>query len=57
MILYHKRNLVYAVFNFSKRIIECREVKKINTDVWDSGHYYFVEKLKIVEKNLCKLNC
>ena len=21
-----------------------------------SGHYYFVEKLKIVEKNLCKLN-
>ena len=22
-----------------------------------SGHYYFVEKLKIVEKQLCKLNC
>ena len=22
-----------------------------------SGHYYFVEKLKIVEKRLCKLNC
>ena len=22
-----------------------------------SGHYYFVEKLKIVEKNLCKINC
>ena len=22
-----------------------------------SGHYYFVEKLKIVEKKLCKLNC
>ena len=21
------------------------------------GHYYFVEKLKIVEKQLCKLNC
>ena len=21
-----------------------------------SGHYYFVEKLKIVEKRLCKLN-
>ena len=21
-----------------------------------SGHYYFVEKLKIVEKQLCKLN-
>ena len=22
-----------------------------------SGHYYFVEKLKIVEKQLSKLNC
>ena len=22
-----------------------------------SRHYYFVEKLKIVEKKLCKLNC
>ena len=22
-----------------------------------SGHYYFVEKLKIEEKQLCKLNC
>ena len=22
-----------------------------------SGNYYFVEKLKIVEKQLCKLNC
>ena len=22
-----------------------------------SGHYYFVEKLKIMEKKLCKLNC
>ena len=22
-----------------------------------SEHYCFVEKLKIVEKNLCKLNC
>ena len=22
-----------------------------------SGHYYYVEKLKIVEKQLCKLNC
>ena len=22
-----------------------------------SGHYYFVEQLKIVEKQLCKLNC
>ena len=22
-----------------------------------SGDYYFVEKLKIVEKQLCKLNC
>ena len=21
------------------------------------GHYYYVEKLKIVEKQLCKLNC
>ena len=21
-----------------------------------SGHYYFIEKLKIVEKQLCKLN-
>ena len=21
-----------------------------------SGHYYFLEKLKIMEKNLCKLN-
>ena len=22
-----------------------------------SGHYYFVKKLKIVEEQLCKLNC
>ena len=22
-----------------------------------SGYYYFLEKLKIVEKQLCKLNC
>ena len=25
--------------------------------LFDEGHYYFVKKLKIVEKQLCKLNC
>ena len=58
MILYYKSNLVYIVV-FPQFLIfqknNSRGVKKINTDVW--AHYYFVEKLKIVEKQLCKLHC
>ena len=30
-------------------------MKEINT--LTSGHYRFIEKLEIMEKNLCKLNC
>ena len=33
--------------------------KEINalTRLGTTWYYYFIEKLKIVEKNLCKLNC
>ena len=46
MILYHKSNLFYTVV-FSQFLI----FQKNNSD------YYFFEKLKIVEKQVCKLNC
>ena len=57
MILYHKRYLVYTfVFpqflTFQKN--NNAETERKLTLI--SGHYYFVEKLKIVEEQLCKLN-
>ena len=58
MILYHKSSLVYTVvfpqfLIFQKNNSAETQIKLTLT----SGHYYFVEKFKIVEKQLRKLNC
>ena len=55
---YHKSNLVYAVF-FPQFLIFQKNISAQTFVIisFTSGHYYFFEKLKIVEKNLCKLNC
>ena len=58
MILYHKSNLVYTLV-FSQFLI-FKQNNKAQASVlisFTSRHYYFFEKLKIVEKQLCKLNC
>ena len=58
MILYHKSNLVYIVV-FPQFLI-FQQNNRAQTSVlifFTSRHYYFFEKLKIVEKQLCKLNC
>ena len=58
VILYHKKNLVYTV-DFLQFLI-FQQDNSAQTQVlifFSSRHYYFVEKLKIVEKQLCKLNC
>ena len=55
----HKSNLVYTVF-FPQFLIFQKKNYSAETSVlifFTSRHYYFVEKLKIVEKELCKLNC
>ena len=57
MILRHKSNLVYTVI-FPQFLI-FQQNNSAQTSVlifFTSRHYYFVEKLKIVEKQLCKLN-
>ena len=58
MILYHKSNLVYTVV-FPQFLIfhENNSAETYRKLTLTSGHYYFVEKLKIVEKQLCELNC
>ena len=70
MILYHKSNLVYTGF-FPQFLIfqQNNSAETSRLIFFMSRHYYFVEKLKIVEKNyfvkklkivekqLCKLNC
>ena len=58
MILYHKSNLVYTVF-FPQFLI-FQQSNSAQTSVlifFTSRCYYFFETLKIVEKNLRKLNC
>ena len=58
MILYHKSNLVYTLV-FPQFII-FQQNNRAQTSVlifFTARHYYFVEKLKIVEKQRCKLNC
>ena len=57
VILYHKGNSVYIVF-FPQFLI-FQKYNSAQTSVlilFTSQHYYFFEKLKIVEKQLCKLN-
>ena len=58
MIVYHKSNLVYPVvflqFLIFQKNNSAEPQRKLTLT---SGIYYFVEKLKIVEKQLGKLNC
>ena len=57
MILYHKSNLVYIIV-FPQFVI-FQQNNSAQTSVlifFTSRHYYFLEKLKIVEKQPCKLN-
>ena len=58
MILYHKSNLVYTVV-FPQFLI-FQQNNSAQTSVlilFTSRYHYFVEKLKIVEKQLYKVNC
>ena len=64
MILYNKSNLVYTVafpqFLIFQQFLNFQQNNSAQTSVFiffTSGHYYFFEKLKIVEKQLCRLNC
>ena len=57
MILYHKSNLAYTVI-FPQFLI-FQQNNSAQTSVlifFTSRHYYFFEELKIVEKQMCKLN-
>ena len=57
MIIYHKRYLVYKVV--LPQLLIFQQNNSAQTSVlifFTSRHYYFVEKLKIVEEQLCKLN-
>ena len=49
-------NLVYTVV-FPQFLIFQKNNSAKRKLTLTSEHYYFVEKLKIVEKQLCKLNC
>ena len=56
--LYHKSNLVYTVV--FPRFLIFQQNNSAQTPVlifFTSRHYYFFEKLKIVEKQICELNC
>ena len=58
MILYHKSNLVYTVV-FPQFLI-FQQNNSVQTSVlifFTSRKYYFFEKLKILEEQLCELNC
>ena len=58
MILYHKSNLVYTVVFPQFLIFQQNNIAQTSLLIFfTSRHYYFFEKLKIVEKQLCKLNC
>ena len=57
MILYHKSNLVYTGFFLQFLIFQQKNSTQTSVLIFTSWHYYFFEKLKIVEKNLIKLNC
>ena len=57
MILYHKSNLVYTVVFPQFLSFEQNNSAETSTLIFfKSRHYYFFEKLKIVKKQLCKLN-
>ena len=57
MILYHKSNLVYTVVFPQFLIFQQNNIAQTSVLIFfTSRHYYFFEKLKIVEEQLCKLN-
>ena len=58
MILYHKSNLVYIVVFPQFLIFQQNNSAQTSVLIFFTfQHYYFFEKLKIVEKQLGKLNC
>ena len=57
VILYYKSNLVYT--GFFRQFLIFQQNNSAQTSAlifYTSRHYYFVEKFKIMERNLCKLN-
>ena len=57
MILYHKSNLVYTVVFPQFLIFQQHNSDQTSVLIFfTSRHYYFFERLKIVEKKLGKLN-
>ena len=58
MILYHKSNLVYTVVFPQFLIFQQNNSAQTSMLIFfTSRHYYVFKKLKIVEKQLGKLNC
>ena len=58
MILYYRSNLVHAVvFPQFLSFEQNNSAETLMLIFFKSRHYSFFEKLKIVEKQLCKLNC
>ena len=62
MILYHKSYLVYIVVFPQFLIFQQNNSVQASVLIFFNTsrhywHYYFFEKLKIVEKQLCKLSC
>ena len=58
VILYYKNNLVYTFFFPQFLIFQHNNSAQTSVLIsFTSRYYYFFEKLKIVEKQLCKLNC
>ena len=58
VILYHKSNLIYTIVFSKFKIFQQNNSAQTSVLIFfTSRHYYFFEKLKIVEKQLCKLNC
>ena len=56
--LYHKSNLFYTVVLPQFLIFQKNNSAETSVLIFfTSRHYYFFEKLKIGEKQLCKLNC
>ena len=58
VILYHKSNLVYTVVFLQFSIFQQNNSAQTSVLIsFTSRHYYFLKKLKIVKKQLYKLNC
>ena len=58
VVLYHKSNLVYTIVFPQFLIFQQNNSAQASVLIFfTSRHYCFFEKLKIVEKQLCKLNC